>query len=606
MENRYIWLYNNLDRYQYNTKQAKDLYNRIKSIAVNNIDSDKKALTELEKCYEEFTQLFNDNPFAYKTGFREYAIETKEVDCYFLKTNEGLMPVELYREERTVESVLLINQKIEKQKRRTVEIKNKTIGDIQKNKGLIDEGYKNLKSAKKAYYVRGLIAVLSFAMVIYCLIKFLIITDIVHIIKSIPNGWMQFENSTTAGMARMPVFGSSGIIGWFVFFVAHIYTVVIISKNTKNIYKEFKLAYKKTVTSRFAKKADNAVNKINSYMENEFDNDEQLLYEFARKGKNSVLEKNRISKVIKSVKKRTLSAQDYVKTDFSGLRGIAKNSTLIWWIIISLIGCFSYILMLNPDISSTVYDSYYQINIKADNIFLRGKKVVQLNVEECPVFQKTSEDSYVKVNVPIWTEVEVIKQKEVDDVSWTKIKKNTDSGVIKGWVPTRYTTPYNKISNDDYDKIPVESVWATSYLQGSSVAYLPEYVTDGSRYTSWQDGNEQTNGLNESIILEFGEQKTVDVICVFPGDAKSEKLFYDNARIKKARLKFSDGSSVTYNFDDTFDEDYQTIWLNKPVETSSVEITAVEVYDGLKYDELSVSEITVYGKKDAQEVEDET
>ena len=82
-------------------------------------------------------------------------------------------------------------------------------------------------------------------------------------------------------------------------------------------------------------------------------------------------------------------------------------------------------------------------------------------------------------------------------------------------------------------------------------------------------------------------------------------MFYDNARIKKARLKFSDGNSVTYNFDDTFDEEYQTIWLNKPVDTSSVEITMVDVYDGLKYEELSVGEIAVYEKIQNEEVKNE-
>ena len=604
MKNKYIWLYNNLDRYQYNTKQSKELYNRIKSIQVNaDGDIDDKSFAELEKCYEEFIKLFNDNPFAFKTGFREYAIETKEVDCYFLKTGEGLVPVELYRDERTVESVLLINQKIERQKKRTLDIKSKTIADIQKNSDLIQEGYKNLKNQKKAYYIRGLIGVFAIVMVIYYLVQFLTITDIANIIKSIPEGWSNTAKSISAGMAHMPVFKSSSIFGWFVFLIIHIYFAVVIVKNIKNIYNEFKLAYNKTVTSSFAKKSANVIKKINSYMDDQFGKDEQLLYEFARQGKNSMLEKNNIAKIIKSNKKRALYAQDYIKT--TKLRGIAKNSTLVMWLIVVLIGFFSYFMMTNSNISTKVYDCYYSINIKADNVFLRGKKVVQLNVEECPVFQTTSEDSYIKQNVSIWTEVEVIKQKNVNDVSWTKIKKNTDKGVIKGWVPTRYTTPYNKISNEDYAKVPVESVWATSYLQGSSVAYVPEYAIDGNRYTSWQDGNELTNGKNESIVLEFGEQKTVDVICIFPGDSKSEKMFYDNARIKKARLKFSDGNSVTYNFDDTFDEEYQTIWLNKPVDTSSVEITMVDVYDGLKYEELSVGEIAVYEKIQNEEVENE-
>ena len=49
-----------------------------------------------------------------------------------------------------------------------------------------------------------------------------------------------------------------------------------------------------------------------------------------------------------------------------------------------------------------------------------------------------------------------------------------------------------------------------------------------------------------------------------------------------------------YEFDDLFNDPFQTIWLNKPVETDYITVEVVEVYSGEEYNDLCVSEIHVY------------
>ena len=230
-----------------------------------------------------------------------------------------------------------------------------------------------------------------------------------------------------------------------------------------------------------------------------------------------------------------------------------------------------------------------------DNAFLRGKKIVQITAENCPIYASTSVDSKIKYSLPIWSEVELKEKKMIGEESWSKIKTITDTEVISGWIPTEYTIPYNKVDYNNFTEIPIVSSESSSYLVGQKTEYVPELAYDWNRQTSWQDGNTNDSGDGEYITLNFEENSIVNVIQIFPGNSKRNDLYWKNERIKKAKIKFSNGKSVTYEFDDIFEETFQTIWLNKPVETDYITVEILEVYAGEEYTDLCISEIHAYG-----------
>ena len=126
MANQYVWLHSNLDKYQFNTDEAKKLYEEFKGINITDeAQPSEDVMAKLVDCYDRFIKMFNNNPFSYKYGLKEFEIETSEFDYYFVKGNDGLVPVGYYRKKHQVESVLLLSEKIEKQNAKTVDIKAK-------------------------------------------------------------------------------------------------------------------------------------------------------------------------------------------------------------------------------------------------------------------------------------------------------------------------------------------------------------------------------------------------------------------------------------------------------------------------------------------------
>lgn len=58
-------------------------------------------------------------------------------------------------------------------------------------------------------------------------------------------------------------------------------------------------------------------------------------------------------------------------------------------------------------------------------------------------------------------------------------------------------------------------------------------------------------------------------------------------------MEFSDGSYIEKSLEDN-QHDYQTILLDKPVETEYVKITIMDVYKGTKYQDTCISEVCLY------------
>lgn len=597
MTNQYIWLHKNLDKYQYITDDAKKLYEEYKGITISeDIQPVDSVMVKLEDCYKRFVEMFNNNPYNYRNGLTEAKIETKEFDCYFVKGTSGLVPVGYYKVNRSVECVLLLNEKIDKQQKKTRDVKAKLFESFENETKNVDVDFVKFKKAKKARYVRALIATIACLMSIWYGIKFLNITDVVTIIRSMGDG-QKFYDAATAGMTNMPVWNDSGIIGWFVFLVIHILLIITAIRSIKNIKKEYILSHYRGITKKLYKRTTETIGKVNLLFDQNLVSYTQKLQELARQGANETIEKSFVARSIAKIRNNLKIAKEYLKLDLTELRGIKSNYQVSLFAIIALCLYFSYTLMADEAFKIKYDTMTYNLQVKIDKTFLRSKKIVQLNAENCPIYSGASIDSKVKATLPIWTEVELQERMMISGESWSKIKKITDDSIITGWVPTVYTTAYNTVDYNSFEEIGIIDASASSYLVGDKTEYLPSFAYDWNRETSWQDGNEYDTGKGEYITFKFAETTSVNMIQVFPGNAKKEDLYWKNERIKKAKIKFSNGKSVTYEFDDLFTETLQTIWLNKPVETDYITIDILETYEGTEYTDLCISEVHAFKTK---------
>ena len=120
MENQYIWLYNHLDKYQFNTDKAKELRAEFDKIQlVNGQVPNEESMKKLKDCYNQLYEMLNDNPFSYINGLREVGVETNDLDCYFIENQNELIPIGYYKIKHPIESILLLNKKIQAQKEKT-------------------------------------------------------------------------------------------------------------------------------------------------------------------------------------------------------------------------------------------------------------------------------------------------------------------------------------------------------------------------------------------------------------------------------------------------------------------------------------------------------
>lgn len=134
------------------TKQKK-LYEEYKGITfADDVQPSDDVMAKLVDCYDRFVSMFNNNPFVYKNGLKEFDIETSEFDYYFVKNNDSFVPIGYYKEKHPVESVLLLSEKIEKQKNTTIDIKTRLVELFEKESQVIAKEYEKFKNAKKANY----------------------------------------------------------------------------------------------------------------------------------------------------------------------------------------------------------------------------------------------------------------------------------------------------------------------------------------------------------------------------------------------------------------------------------------------------------------------
>ena len=128
---------------------------------------------------------------------------------------------------------------------------------------------------------------------------------------------------------------------------------------------------------------------------------------------------------------------------------------------------------------------------------------------------------------------------------------------------------------------------ASSTLTPAS-RYAANNTLDGRLDTAWAEGVPGP-GIGEWIRFTFSP-RLVQSVEVYPGYGKSEETFYNNNRLKRVTLVFSDGTAVSAPFADEMRR--QRIHLNPPVRTSSLKLIIEEVYRGTRYDDTTISEIS--------------
>ena len=159
------------------------------------------------------------------------------------------------------------------------------------------------------------------------------------------------------------------------------------------------------------------------------------------------------------------------------------------------------------------------------------------------------------------------------------------------------------LSTYNFRELTFGAITGTSVLDdGHGISYDPMLIIDNNKDTAWVEGVDG-NGINEGITLDFGMETMVKEFTIVNGYAKSSKLYYDNNRVKRVKLEFSDGSTVLGELQDGISS-AQSVKLDKGIKTSSIKVTILDVYNGDKYEDTCIGEIDIKGYGDVGSLND--
>lgn len=71
-------------------------------------------------------------------------------------------------------------------------------------------------------------------------------------------------------------------------------------------------------------------------------------------------------------------------------------------------------------------------------------------------------------------------------------------------------------------------------------AYKAENLTDGNIATAWAEGADGA-GIGEWIRFDFDTLRKIKAVKILAGYAKTDPVYWNNNRVKKVKVIFSDG-----------------------------------------------------------------
>lgn len=139
-----------------------------------------------------------------------------------------------------------------------------------------------------------------------------------------------------------------------------------------------------------------------------------------------------------------------------------------------------------------------------------------------------------------------------------------------------------------FPKIVKGSIEASSVLKPES-HYFPGYLFDGLLEKAWSEGV-TNSGEGEWVAVHLEKSIPVDVLYIANGLQKSEKIYYNNCRVKKLSLYLDRNKSpLEFNLPDKMG--LIKIKLPENTKFKDAKFVVDEVYPGKVYKDLNISEI---------------
>lgn len=146
-------------------------------------------------------------------------------------------------------------------------------------------------------------------------------------------------------------------------------------------------------------------------------------------------------------------------------------------------------------------------------------------------------------------------------------------------------------------KSHVTNITSSSHLANETYGnktyiYSAEKAFDNDMSTCWSEGADGY-GVGESITVSFDDVYEISELSLWNGLCTSEDLFYKNSRLHNITVTLLNGNSYDFECSGGWDSRHNSFSFGGNIETSSITITIQSVYEGDKYKDTCISEISV-------------
>lgn len=185
------------------------------------------------------------------------------------------------------------------------------------------------------------------------------------------------------------------------------------------------------------------------------------------------------------------------------------------------------------------------------------------------------------------------------DGTWNdgKLERDSQNGVIIlcEW-DTLFESAVSAAYITDY-RSHISSITSSSHLANETYGsktyiYSAEKAFDNDLSTCWSEGVDGY-GVGESITVSFDDEYEISELSLWNGLCTNEDLFYKNSRLHNITVVLSNGSQYDFECSDGWDNRNNSFSFGESIETSSITITIRSVYEGSKYKDTCISEISV-------------
>ena len=288
----YLWIFKNLSKYSF-TADAISIKESIARLLLTEDTIDApEIIQKMENYYEQLVSNFYNNIIGYRNGLADKMITAAELDCYFILTADGMIPIGYYRETRPVEAAMLMQKYIQNCENDVPKEKNKMISDWQSELDLISSNYQEKKD-KKHSGLPKCIASLSFCVVgiILSVISFFMSGGFTVLSGTIGN---QVVNSVRSIMPCLARASATNIkaFAWCML----IFAIILLVTSVLLVW-ELKLAKDKKTTDDLLNHSHTTVAKIETGIQHDIKNSMEEIRSAARQGREFSAEQNQNSRL---------------------------------------------------------------------------------------------------------------------------------------------------------------------------------------------------------------------------------------------------------------------------------------------------------------------